>query len=64
MINEYQKNKSDKMKKVEQFLQELLNCCSKAQATRNDAQKDRCDFLSVFYESEPIKKMAIQDFGF
>jgi hypothetical protein len=52
------------MKLIERFLDELLVCFTNAHLVKNDRKKDDCEFLSVFYETEVLKNMAIKDFGF
>lgn len=46
------------------FLGLLSECCIKSKKVKENPDKDLCEFLSVLYEQENIKKMAEQDFEF
>jgi hypothetical protein len=53
------KNKSEKMKKIEKFFDALITCSREVNKIKNDQYKDRGELLSVLYESEVLKSIAI-----
>lgn len=57
-------NKNLKIKLLQKFLDELMICCNTAKKISRDSNKDRCEYLSILYESEVFKAIAISEFGF